>query len=244
MFAAFAAMIPRLMFAALAAMIPRLMFAAFTTNNLPSHLKHRRAVRIRRFHFGPRARRRQRPQRAKLAAIRRKDQARSHPRGSAGLNVALAVPDHPRRCGGCIEAREQRFQHSRFRFAALAAHDERSVASGPALRMVHAHLHPCDTDALLFQELDESGVRSLDRARRDLPLRRAGLVRGHGKDESGFRQDAHPFDRARQKTNLVGMERDHDRAGFFVADDVDERCVAIEDRDPRHRTLSHFVAFF
>ena len=110
--------------------------------------------------------------------------------------------------------------------------------------MVHAHFHPCDTDALLGQKLDQRAVGAFDRTCGNLPFCRSRLVRGDGEDEPRVGQGAHALHRARKKTNLVRMERDRDRAGFFVADDVDERGVAIEDRDARHRTLSHFVAFF
>ena len=44
-----------------------------------------------------------------------------------------------------------------------------------------------------------------------------------------------------KQPQLVGVERDRDGARLLVSHDVDDRSVAIEDRDSRHFTLSHFV---
>ena len=47
---------------------------------------------------------------------------------------------------------------------------------------------------------------------------------------------------ARQDPELRRMERGRDRAGLFVAHDIDERPVAVEDDASRHLVDSHFVA--
>jgi hypothetical protein len=108
--------------------------------------------------------------------------------------------------------------------------------------VVKANFDGSDFDATTCEFGNESGVGAGNGLRRELTFRRPRLIGSHRKDVPGSLKGEHPFDRPRQHSKLIGMERDRDRAGLLVSDDVDDRAVAIQDRDSGQRTLSHLVA--
>ncbi len=107
--------------------------------------------------------------------------------------------------------------------------------------MVHAGLERRDGDAFGPQALDESVVGASHRVGGELPLGGRRLVRRDRQHVAGRGQGPHALDRPREEPELVGVKRDRDGAGLLVSNDVDDGSVAIEDRDCRHFTLSHFV---
>jgi hypothetical protein len=95
--------------------------------------------------------------------------------------------------------------------------------------MMHADLEGCDDHAVALQELDEPAIRALDRGLRKLPLGRAGLIRGDAQSVTSIGEQSKPFDDPRQQAELRRMKGNRNRAGLFVAYDVDQRCIAVED---------------
>ena len=91
---------------------------------------------------------------------------------------------------------------------------------------------------------DERIVRARHRGRRVLPLRRPRLIGGDREQEAWRPPGPQPLDDAGQEAQLLGVKRDARRPRLLVAHDVDERSVAIEDRDAAGPSLhaSHFVA--
>ncbi len=67
-----------------------------------------------------------------------------------------------------------------------------------------------------------------------LPLGRARLVRGDANRVARVRECTQPVDDARQQTDVTWMKRDADRAGLFVAHDVDERRISVDDHALAH----------
>jgi hypothetical protein len=77
--------------------------------------------------------------------------------------------------------------------------------------------------------------------RGELAFRRARLVRGDRERVASLLQGAHAFDRAGENAELIRVECDGHDPSLFVAHDIDDGRIAIEDRDRRHFTLSHLV---
>ena len=107
--------------------------------------------------------------------------------------------------------------------------------------MMKASLESGDAHAILRESCDERVVRPAHGRGGNLPLRGTWLVRRDGQREASLLHREHPGDRAWKQPKLGRMKRDCNRPGFFVANYVDDRAVAIEDRDGVHLTLSHLV---
>jgi hypothetical protein len=108
--------------------------------------------------------------------------------------------------------------------------------------MVHAGFQGSDLHPLGGQQGDEGPIGPIHGVGRELPLGRRGLVGRHRQNVARSLEREHPVHRAREHAQMVGMERDRDGPSLLVTHHVDDRAVAIQDRDPRHFTLSHFVA--
>ena len=98
-----------------------------------------------------------------------------------------------------------------------------------------------DSNSLAREAGDERVVRTPHRVGRELALGGRGLVRGDGQRVARARKGPHPLERTRQESEVIRVKGHRDGARLLVSHDVDDRSVAIEDRDSRHFTLSHFV---
>ena len=112
-----------------------------------------------------------------------------------------------------------------------------------AVGVMQANLDSRDVQPFLGQLFYERFIeRDVMSSQRIQPLAGAGLFIATARAYPGVLQSAlNPFHGTRQQSNLTRMKRDRDGPRFLVADDVDDGPVAIEDRDPGHFTLSHFV---
>ena len=187
------------------------------------------------------ARARTSTQGAQLATIPSKYKGGLQPSRAACFDVAGPVADHPRRRAVASESPHEGFEQAGLWFSTVACADERWVAPGTPFGMVKARLETGDTHPFLRESRDERIVRPAHRCGGDLPLRGTWLVGRDGQREAGVLQGAHSADRVWKKAKLRRMKRDGNRPRLLVADYVDDRAVAIEDRDRGHLTLSHLV---
>ena len=81
--------------------------------------------------------------------------------------------------------------------------------------------------------VDQRCVGPDHRIATEMSLGGPGLVGDDGERIARVHQCSEALDDAVEHANLVRVKRGRDGAGFFVAHDVDERAVAVEERKAR-----------
>ena len=114
---------------------------------------------------------------------------------------------------------------------------------------MHADLQRRDGEPLPRETLEQRRVRPRDGGGRALPLGGPRLVRRDGEEEARVPERPQAVEGAGEEADLTRVKGGRDHARLLVTYDIDERAVAIDDREARRArrhpapyfTDSHFV---